>query len=100
MSRFPLAFKRHPQSSIQNLLTVDIPSDYLPQGVSFLFGPTVTTALGGSGEANVPAFKSSQELPVLKVGARGQLKQNYQNIGIGRQIVKSCFKSTARREGF
>lgn len=63
--------QRHTQASNGKKLTLVIPSDYLAQDASFSFGLTVTTDLGGSGEASVTVFKSSQELPALKVGARG-----------------------------
>ena len=67
----PALMEHHTQASNSKNLTLVIPSDYLAQGTSFSFGLTVTTDLGGSGEASVTIFKSSQELPALKVGVRG-----------------------------
>ena len=68
--------QHHIQASEGKNLTLVIPSEYLAQEFFFSFGLTVTNDLGGSGEASVTVFKSSQELPALKVGARSHLTQH------------------------
>lgn len=71
----PVLLQQNTQASDGKNLTLVIPSEYLALGVYFSFGLTVTTDLGGSGEASVTVFKSTQELPLLKVGARNNLSQ-------------------------
>lgn len=48
-------------------MTMTIPSDYLVQGSTHFFVLRVTSYYGGSAEAEVEVFKSTQELPALKV---------------------------------
>lgn len=55
------------QASATNALTVTIPSEYMPQQTSIAFVLRVDTELGGSSEVEVVVYKSSVELPVLKV---------------------------------
>lgn len=56
------------QASVNNNLTVTIPSDYLVQGSTYSFMLRVENMFGGAAEAEATVFKSSQELLALKVG--------------------------------
>ena len=55
------------QANLANDLRVTIPSDDMAQGSSYAFVLIVDTQLGGSGEAEVHAYKSSRELLISKV---------------------------------
>lgn len=59
------------QASTTKHLTVTIPSEYLQQQSTFSFVLRVDTVLGGSSEATVDVYKSSQEVLVSKVCTGG-----------------------------
>eukprot|EP00903_Cladosiphon_okamuranus_P011441 g10779.t1 len=55
------------EANVAEDLRVTIPSDGMVQGSTYAFVLRADTALGGSGEAEVHAYKSSRELPISKV---------------------------------
>lgn len=57
----------HFQASARAKLTVEVPSDFLSEGASYAFTLRVATLLGGSAEATVIVFKSTQDMLSLKV---------------------------------
>lgn len=56
------------QANEANDLTVTIPSGVMALESTYDFVLRVDTTLGGSGEARVQVYKSSQELLISKVG--------------------------------
>lgn len=56
------------QANEANDLTVTIPSDVMALESTYGFVLRVDTTLGGTGEARVRVYKSSQELLISKVG--------------------------------
>lgn len=55
------------QANVANDLRVTVPSDDMAQGSTYTFVLRADTTLGGSGEAEVHAYKSSRELLISKV---------------------------------
>lgn len=58
-------------------MTVTVPSEYLTQGSMYSFKLRAESVLGGSGEAEVTVFKSTQELLALKVRGNPVLSKYY-----------------------